>query len=252
MIDKLANSFSDVLIGSVENECEESAPADEYFGNGSSEDVESYLNNILDAVLDKYLTDDESNDNNTDDGNTIKNGDTSDEVNDHLDEMRDHTFNPSDISKRLSCASKQSVDSANNSISLKDDSPSLNDSDDDLTEENTHEEGGDSISIDSTRKQDDKKIPWDDATIEKGKQNVEILRQTVGNDSVKLKQKNMRDRVHPFHTHILLYYGVFGTKQVLYSLQTLKNIIQCDSRTFLFYAMKTSVPTGPIKDLLAR
>ncbi|XP_059613480.1 protein dopey-1 homolog isoform X2 [Phlebotomus argentipes] len=100
------------------------------------------------------------------------------------------------------------------------------------------------------------KFNWEMAqeTFRRSKQNVEILRQnSVG--SKKRKDEMRRaffDKLHPLHTHMLLYYGVFDTKQVLYSLQTIRNIIGSDFRTFLCLAMTTPVSDTQIKGLLTR
>ncbi|GAB0100064.1 Protein dopey-1 homolog [Sergentomyia squamirostris] len=100
------------------------------------------------------------------------------------------------------------------------------------------------------------KFNWEQAqeTFRRSKQNVEILRQnTVGS---KKRQDDLRkaffDKLHPLHTHMLLYYGVFDTKQVLYSLQTIRNIAGSDFRTFLCLAMTTTVSDSQIKNLLTR
>lgn len=106
-------------------------------------------------------------------------------------------------------------------------------------------------------------LNWSKAqeTIELSKKNVEILRQNAaslqGNGKfVKRKisddSKRHTDRLHPFHTHMLLYYGVYDTKQVLYAFQTLRNIIACDCRTFLCLSTTTSISNSPIKQQLVR
>jgi hypothetical protein len=33
------------------------------------------------------------------------------------------------------------------------------------------------------------------------------------------------EKLHPFHTHLLLYYGCYDSKQVLYTLETLRNLM---------------------------
>lgn len=60
------------------------------------------------------------------------------------------------------------------------------------------------------------------------------------------------DRLHPLHTHMLLYYGVYDTKQVMYAFQTLRNILICDCRTFLCLSITTSVSNSMLKHLLIR
>lgn len=102
-------------------------------------------------------------------------------------------------------------------------------------------------------------ISW---TVENSKKNADILRQTAASaDSAHFlrrtqlslsDRKRQFDRLHPFHTHMLLYYGVYDTKQVLYAFQTMRNIIACDCRTFLYFAMTTGVPALPLRQLLCR
>lgn len=117
-----------------------------------------------------------------------------------------------------------------------------------------------------TRKETPQQISWNKTqeTVENSKKNADILRRTAaerdGTTSSFIRRTNLSlsdrkrhfDRLHPFHTHMLLYYGVYDTKQVLYSFQTLRNIIACDCRTFLYFSMTTSVPTVPLRQLLVR
>ena len=50
--------------------------------------------------------------------------------------------------------------------------------------------------------------------------------------------------VHPYHSHILLYCGVYDSCRTLYALNTLKNIILTNSRLFLC----CSASSGTLKD----
>lgn len=113
------------------------------------------------------------------------------------------------------------------------------------------------------RKETPQQINWTKTqeTLETSKKNVEILRQNAARDgNVKFLRRNLSqtdrkrhfDRLHPFHTHMLLYYGVYDTKQVLYTFQTLRNIIACDCRTFLCLSITTSVSSSPMKQFLVR
>lgn len=113
------------------------------------------------------------------------------------------------------------------------------------------------------RKETTQQISWTKTqeTLETSKKNVEILRQNAVRDgNVKFLRRNISqtdrkrhfDRLHPFHTHMLLYYGVYDTKQVLYTFQTLRNIIACDCRTFLCLSITTSVSSSPMKQFLVR
>ncbi|XP_055529796.1 protein dopey-1 homolog isoform X2 [Wyeomyia smithii] len=59
-------------------------------------------------------------------------------------------------------------------------------------------------------------------------------------------------KLHPFHSHFLIYESVFNTKQILYTLETLKNILTNDSRFFLCLSVTTSVSSSQIRSLLIR
>lgn len=127
------------------------------------------------------------------------------------------------------------------------------------------ESGKSSVSntnTETTKKETAHQISWrkTQQTVETSIKNAEILRQNAERENNFIRQSNMSmtdrkrhfDRLHPFHTHMLLYFGVYDTKQVLYSFQTLRNIIACDCRTFLCFSMTTSVPTTPVRQLLVR
>lgn len=81
---------------------------------------------------------------------------------------------------------------------------------------------------------------------EKSKRNVEILRE---NNKRRLKYF---DKIHPLHSHMLLYYGVYDTKRVLHCLRTLRNLLGNEPRTFLCLTMTTSVADSHVKALLIR
>lgn len=121
--------------------------------------------------------------------------------------------------------------------------------------------------INSSKKETAQQISWNKAqeTIEISKKNVEILRQNAARpgsifangrsnatNTGTINRKRHFDRLHPFHTHMLLYNGVYDTKQVLYAFQTLRNIIACDCRTFLCLSITTSLSNSPMKQLLIR
>ncbi|XP_039442383.1 protein dopey-1 homolog isoform X1 [Culex pipiens pallens] len=59
-------------------------------------------------------------------------------------------------------------------------------------------------------------------------------------------------KLYPFHTHFLIYESIFNTKQILYTLETLKNILANDSRFFLCLSVTTSVSSSQIRSLLVR
>ncbi|XP_032590536.1 protein dopey-1 homolog isoform X2 [Drosophila grimshawi] len=111
-------------------------------------------------------------------------------------------------------------------------------------------------------------------TLEKSKQNVEILRQNAAaaaavaaaeeQQSIRSSTKSSSslgigitrhmatDSAHLYHNHLLLYLAIYDTRQTLYALQTLRNIICCDKRTFLCLSITTSFTSGSLKQLLIR
>ncbi|SPP73670.1 protein dopey-1 homolog [Drosophila guanche] len=99
-------------------------------------------------------------------------------------------------------------------------------------------------------------------TLEKGKQNVEILRQNAAAAAAAEEQTSLRssmksssslaDAAHLYHNHLLLYLAIYDTRQTLYALQTLRNIICCDKRTFLCLSITTSFSSASLKQLLVR
>lgn len=159
--------------------------------------------------------------------------------------------------KRLSCASKTSNDSSNSNT---------NSNYSDCKEKGSEHEHDSDFEFDSDLRSKNlnkftvnSKINWEKAkeTFEKSKQNVEILRQNAASDgeysrSNSEEKRKILEKIHPFHTHMLLYYGVYDTKQVLYSFQTLRNIISCDCRTFLCLSITTAVSNCQMKQLLVR
>ncbi|XP_062534324.1 protein dopey-1 homolog isoform X2 [Armigeres subalbatus] len=68
------------------------------------------------------------------------------------------------------------------------------------------------------------------------------------------RRKNWRNlsKLYPFHTHFLIYESIFNTKQILYTLETLKNILVNDNRFFLCLSVTTSVSSSQIRNLLVR
>lgn len=113
----------------------------------------------------------------------------------------------------------------------------------------------------ATAQHQQQQISW---TVENSKRNADIFRKSAAAAAAEnaaflrrttlslSDRKRQFDRLHPFHTHMLLYYGVYDTKQVLYAFQTLRNIIACDCRTFLYFSMTTGVPAQPLRQLLCR
>ncbi|XP_053672469.1 protein dopey-1 homolog [Anopheles nili] len=68
----------------------------------------------------------------------------------------------------------------------------------------------------------------------------------------RIKSWRNGNKLYPFHTHFLVYESVFNTKQVLYTIETLRNILTNDARFFLCLSVTTSVSSGQIKSLLLR
>ncbi|XP_058065105.1 protein dopey-1 homolog [Anopheles bellator] len=68
----------------------------------------------------------------------------------------------------------------------------------------------------------------------------------------RIKSWRNGNKLYPFHTHFLVYESVFNTKQILYTIETLRNILTNDARFFLCLSVTTSVSSGQIKSLLLR
>ncbi|XP_055624069.1 protein dopey-1 homolog isoform X2 [Toxorhynchites rutilus septentrionalis] len=68
------------------------------------------------------------------------------------------------------------------------------------------------------------------------------------------RRKNWRNssKLYPFHTHYLIYESIFNTKQILYTLETLKNILANESRFFLCLSVTTSVSSSQIRSALLK
>lgn len=176
--------------------------------------------------------------------------------------------------KRLSCISKTSTDSNHSNPTEQ------------LETEATHseEEEPEAITESSTINVEDKRrnlsletsklhgqAPDWQKTLEKSKQNVEILRQNAAaaaaeeqlsiRSSTKSSSslgiglgtaRHSADTALLYHNHLLLYLAIYDTRQTLYALQTLRNIICCDKRTFLCLSITTSFTSGSLKQLLIR
>lgn len=247
VIEKIEMSLAEVSEG-IDICLEESTPAEDYFSQSSSSagGVEHLAIDILDHANEKC-----------DDDDYVRQSKSLPNIEETKSILRDS-------SKRFSCTSKtssESTQSREKSQSVEPESLSLCDSE--LTEEKAQ-----SDSIDGARENrqseeiSQQKLNWQKAegTFEISKKNVEILRKNAemqGNVKFlprKISQERKRhfDRLHPFHTHMLLYYGVYDTKQVLYSFQTLRNIIASDCRTFLCLSITSSMSNSPMKQLLVR
>uniref|UniRef100_A0A336MVF5 CSON006549 protein n=1 Tax=Culicoides sonorensis TaxID=179676 RepID=A0A336MVF5_CULSO len=183
----------------------------------------------------------------------------------------------SEIHKRLSCSSKQSTDSNNSSSAYSStnrheerassadpsvlDSPVINENHGEIPIENgtiedellnmtpkTKLSALKSKTPELRRKkliQTDMNWEKTKEKFEKSKLNLEILRQNILEENIKL------EKIDPYHTHILLYFGSYDTKQVLYALNTMRNIVTVDTRMFLWMSLTTSVST-PIRQMLEK
>lgn len=273
VIEKLEMSFASVSEG-INIKLEESTPAEEYIYTTATAPgdtvVETFINDLISQAseyCDKY----------PDQENNCENVDNSDfdeenanlrnlEMNGHKKEDIDNSH----FKKRLSNTSKASSDSSasvpsrelNKSAAIE-----AYDSDRDSGRD-SQKSDRDAGTADSENEKKPEPIPltqektdWNKAqeSMENSKKNVEILRQNAleGNSKyfkrrISMDNKRHSDRIHPFHTHMLLYYGVYDTKQVLYAFQTLRNIIACDCRTFLCLSTTTSITNSPIKQQLVR
>lgn len=144
--------------------------------------------------------------------------------------------------------SKTSIDSAQTSLTNRE-STSEHDSD------RTREAGGSIISRHQHKKRKSlrlgKKITQE--TLAKGKANVEILKKNFESDEFEGFFAAKMDKLHPFHTHLLLYYGCYDTKQVLYCVETLRNLMLAGNpKLFLCLSINTSVSEPQLKHLLMR
>lgn len=175
--------------------------------------------------------------------------------------------------KRLSCISKTSTDSNNSNLAEQlytEVAATHSEEEAELGNEvNTQntinvEDKRRSLSLETSKLQPD----WQ-KTLEKSKQNVEILRQnaaaaaaaeeqlsirssTKSNSSLGIGTSRQTDAANLYHNHLLLYLAIYDTRQTLYALQTLRNIICCDKRTFLCLSITTSFSSGSLKQLLIR
>ncbi|CAH1711783.1 unnamed protein product [Chironomus riparius] len=128
------------------------------------------------------------------------------------------------------------------------------------TKEKVHKEDGE-IQIDQTISDSKKNITakkklkinkkMSSKALEKGKANVEILKKNFDEFDGFFQTK--LEKFHPFHTHLLLYYSCYDTKQILYCIETLRNIIMAgNSKLFICLSINTCVSDSTIKHLLIR
>lgn len=247
---------------------EESAPADEYFSSSSA--TEMVMENVVnDLIMEAIDTLDDEDNVKPQIRRTKKHHHKMDIKSRHsTGNIAESALKKTTIdSKRLSCASKTSSSSnySNNSDSKDSDNEveshnekvSLQDNNVDVSKlVKNLQESNEKTSLNDTnlnKLNADKKINWEKTkeAMDKVKKNVEILRQNSEREMSEEKMK-MHEKIHPFHSHMLLYYGVYDTKQVLYAFQTLRNIIACDCRTFVCLSFTNAVSNSQIKHLLIR
>lgn len=178
---------------------------------------------------------------------------TSNKVNDDLDgsvpKGSGSNQDEDDIAPLRKRHSKTSIDSAQKSeTSINRESTSEHDSD-------RTKEAGSLISKHQHKKRRhlrlSKKITQE--TLEKGKANVEILKKNFESDEFDGYFPVKMEKLHPFHTHLLLYYGCYDTKQVLYCIETLRNLMLAgNSKLFLCLSINTAVSESQLKHLLMR
>lgn len=90
-------------------------------------------------------------------------------------------------------------------------------------------------------------------TLEKGKANLEILKKNIDSNEFESFYQMKMESLHPFHTHLLLYYGCYDTKQVLYCIDTLRNLVLAGNpKLFLCLSINTPVSEPQLKHLLMR
>ena len=111
----------------------------------------------------------------------------------------------------------------------------------------------DSVSIQSEEKpntSDNKRssIDWEQTkeTLAKSKMNLDFLRKN--SDIFKMGNQ----KLHSFHSHLLIYDGIYDTKQILYIFETLKNMLTSDTRFFLCLSVTTSMSSNKLKTLMTR
>ncbi|XP_075169271.1 protein DOP1 homolog [Haematobia irritans] len=236
---------------------EEVHPADEYFDTKSEErQVESFVEDLIDQVKDTSIS------------SKRKKSSKS-----HLKKLR--SKKSSQLSgqekldkKRMSCISKISTDS-NTSFTTGEIARENEDEEDNSSKFINIEEKRKTLNLE-TSKSLNKEWELTPETLEKSKQNLEILRQSASSQLLKHDVTSKRsstksslsyegskrlqgEKLLPlFQSHLLIYMNVYDTKQTLYAFHTLRNIISCDTRTFLCLSITTHLSSGSLKQLLTR
>ncbi|XP_046810571.1 protein dopey-1 homolog isoform X2 [Lucilia cuprina] len=233
--------------------------AEEYFDSKSDErQVESFVEDLIEQVRDTAITKRKKKLK-----NRIKKLKSNKSPLGHKEKMD---------SKRMSCISKISTDSNNSFTTGEIAKESAEDEEDSTSKFINIEEKRKTLNLETTAKSHNKEWELTPETIEKSKQNLEILRQSATSQLAKQDASSKRsstksctsfessmtkrfqnEKLLPlYQNHMLIYMNVYDTKQTLYAFHTLRNIISCDTRTFLCLSITTSLSSGSLKQLLTR
>lgn len=281
-VEKFDTCSLNAVSESIDINMEEPTPAEDYFSSSSSVGaVESFVNDLLEQAADRV--DREDSDHNDD---VVRPKKRRQRAATETPPSSIKSAMKRDSAKRLSATSKTSSDSSNSATSngqllpkeetIPDSASGGSDTELDKNQFDSVDSGVVVARTSETpptsilpkkevvvvAKETPQQISWNKAqeSFETSKKNVEILRKNAARSSGQrvdssqtAERKRHFDRLHPFHTHMLLYCSVYDTKQVLYSFQTLRNIIACDCRTFLCLSITTSMSSNsPMKQLLVR
>uniref|UniRef100_A0A1A9UIY9 Uncharacterized protein n=1 Tax=Glossina austeni TaxID=7395 RepID=A0A1A9UIY9_GLOAU len=292
----VASNNTEIL--EIEDDDEESAAhvADEYFDTKSEEhQVESFVHDLIDQISETSsvaIT-----------AGSAKSKDRTPKIRKKVQKPKKSKTKKSPSrtgidksdKKRISCISKISTDSNNSITTIGGENTNNKETQDEFNDQGENnvanqastssvavswktiniEEKRRSLNLETSNAQatggKTKSAEWEitQETIEKSKQNLEILRQTAStsklmdinskrsstksctsNDS---SQRLAAEKSIPlYQSHMLVYLNVYDTKQTLYAFHTLRNIIACDTRTFLCLSITTSLSSGSLKQLLTR
>lgn len=284
-VEKFETCSLNAVSEGIDINMEESTPAEDYFSSSSSVGaVESFVHDLLEQAADRVDREDSY-------SYVVRPTKRRQRVATDTPPSSNKPAMKRDSAKRLSATSKTSSDSSNSATSngqllpkeetILDSASGSSDAELDKTQFDSVDSGVVVVASANARntetpptsirpkkevvvvaKETPQQISWNKAqeSFETSKKNVEILRQNAAlssgqriDASQTTERKRHFDRLHPFHTHMLLYCSVYDTKQVLYSFQTLRSIIACDCRTFLCLSITTSMSSNsPMKQLLVR
>ncbi|CRK96401.1 CLUMA_CG009818, isoform A [Clunio marinus] len=219
---------------------ESGTAADEYFSSISNETTPKAVEEIRKSIIhDLIETELEGGDDNTLEVTAV------DSISQIIANNQEDNKDDAKLTKRHS---KTSIDSTQKSEISNTNRESTSEQESDRV----REFGVSSMSKHQTKKRKNyKKITQE--TLEKGKANVQILKKNLESDEFDGFFNTKMEKLHPFHTHLLLYYKCYDTKQVLYCLETLRNLMLAgNSKLFLCLSINTSVSELQLKHLLMR